>query len=452
MLEFGELRQFLVDLWRRTRIDWSFAGELHKALRTEVAPALRATMNGKTRRWSGDVIFGMIRQLRRIDEALKAGGVRANASAPDELRVIAYLMLDGQLSPRDAVQHSPSAAVSAVDWERVTSIDRTIDSLKPAWRRLALKCSFPDWLAKRLVADLGQDALAFGEAVNRRGPMCVRVNSLVATVDEVEAAFAAAGIESTRGSYASAALRIGGHRDVTALAAYRDGAFELQDEASQVVAELAFAPGVEALTGQLAAAKPLLVDYCAGAGGKVLAWAGRLGNHGRLVACDTDPRKLAELRKRARRARVSTVHTVELGESGHRVTDELRASAPCVLVDAPCSGLGALRRHPETRWRITAAQIDELARRQADILSVAAELVAPGGVLIYATCTVLAAENQRVVDTFLSRHKDFSLLPLRDAWPERAAAIADPSGDYLFMTPHRHDTDGFFAAILQRAP
>ncbi len=444
VLSSGELRHFAVDLWRRTRIDWSFAGDrLQQELRKN------RQLNSRTRRWVGDVVYGLIRHLRRVDEALKAGGVRTTTGAPDELRLMTYLMLEGPVSVQDAVQHSSHLrSARHVDWQAVADIDRTIDAERKPWRRLALKFSFPDWLAKRLVADLGDDAEAFAAAVNRRGPLCARPNLLVNDVDQLAQAFAAEGITTTRGSFADNALRVDSQRDVHALDSYRAGGFELQDEASQVVANLAFAPG----HSQQDQAKPLLVDYCAGAGGKTLAWASRLGNRGRLIACDTDSRKLSELKKRAKRAGVTNVRTVVLDDTTHKFVDELRGSVRCVLVDAPCSGLGAMRRHPEVRWRIDPAQVKRLSALQADILSTASELVAPGGVLLYATCTVLTAENRRVVETFLSRHRNFTVRPLTQVWPERAKLVGDASGDYMFMTPHRHDTDGFFAAVLQREP
>jgi len=439
----GELRQLCVDLWRRTRIDWSFAGAgLQAALRA------RPGLNSTTRRWLAEVVYGLIRHLRRVDAGLAAGGVRATTGVSEELRIITFLMLEGPLTPQDAVHHSANIrAARDVDWQAVAAVDPSIDAERKRWRRVALKCSLPDWLAKRLAADLGDQALAFGTAVNRRGPVWLRANVQVNSAAELAAALAAEGIDTTPGRHASNALRVHGHPDLRRLGLFARGAFELQDEASQVVAELAFAPGVAAGDE----AKPMLVDYCAGAGGKTLAWASRLGNRGRLIACDTDPRKLAELRKRARRANASNIRTLVLDPTTHTDIDELRDSARCVLVDAPCSGLGALRRHPETRWRLSAADIDRLSKLQARILADASALVAPGGVLLYATCTVLRAENSRVVDNFLSAHRTFALRPVTDVWPERAPLISDTGGNCVQMTPHQHDTDGFFAAVLQRA-
>jgi len=442
VLGSGELRHFFVDLWRRTRIDWSFVGDrLQKELRT------KRDLNSRTRRWVGDVLYGMIRHLRRIDEALKAGGVRTSTGAPDELRLLTYLMLEGPLSAQDALQHSSgSKAAKRVDWEAVAAFDKSIEHERKTWRRVALQFSFPDWLAKRLASDLGEEAVAFAEAVNRRAEVCVRANVSVGSLDELEASLTAEGVSFERGKYAELALRLHTGQDVHSLEAFRAGAFEVQDEASQMIADLAFAPALSVADS----AKPVMVDYCAGAGGKTLAWASRLGNRGRLIACDTDDRKLAELRRRARRAGATNIRTVVLDGESHTAMDELHQSVGCVLVDAPCSGMGALRRHPETRWRVTAGEVKRLSKLQGKILASASDLVAPGGALLYATCTVLRAENRQVVEEFLAAHKDFSLRRLADVLPEQAADIADASGDYMSMTPHRHNTDGFFAAVLQR--
>jgi 16S rRNA (cytosine967-C5)-methyltransferase len=194
-----------------------------------------------------------------------------------------------------------------------------------------------------------------------------------------------------------------------------------------------------------------VLDACAGAGGKTLALGARLANRGRLIALDVSERKLEELKERARRAGLTNVQAL-LADDFFARREKEGGALPLfdrVLCDAPCSGLGVLRRHPETRWRLQPAELDELPRTQRAILERYAPLVAPGGRLIYATCTVTAAENDEVVDPFLAAHPSFEEAPAKEILgSERALAIGD--GRRLRLLPHLHDTDGFFAAVMRR--
>jgi 16S rRNA (cytosine967-C5)-methyltransferase len=211
---------------------------------------------------------------------------------------------------------------------------------------------------------------------------------------------------------------------------------EAQDEGSQLLADLAIAERAR-----------LVVDVCAGAGGKTLAIAARLGNRGRIVATDIDTHKLDELRRRARRAGVSCAQAIALDAGGWPpALDALRGKADVVFVDAPCSGIGALRRNPEARWRLREADLAGFAARQKEILADACALLAPGGRLVYATCTLLAVENANVVDAVV--RPGLATVPLSEILGDRARSLGD--GDVFTVTPHRHGTDGFFARVLQR--
>jgi 16S rRNA (cytosine967-C5)-methyltransferase len=197
------------------------------------------------------------------------------------------------------------------------------------------------------------------------------------------------------------------------------------------------------------------VDLCAGAGGKTLAVAAAMQNRGRLLAVDVDERKLHELRRRARRAGVNNVQTavvsIEARDAWPAQLEQTVGRAARVLADVPCSGLGALRRHPELRWRLSPADLERLPVQQLDIARRGAELLAPGGWLVYATCTVLAAENQAVVERLLRERRDLELVPLAEVLgPERGAAVSRPGRPYLELWPQVHGCDGFFAALLRR--
>jgi 16S rRNA (cytosine967-C5)-methyltransferase len=430
VIEGGALRTLLLDLWTRTRIDWTFAsGSLSAAFREH-----RELGSGE-RRFVAETLYGMIRHLRRIDEALRAGGVR-ESGVRDDLRLIAYLVLEAGLTPDEVFEFAPT-----VDWRAVQTIDDTLRNERDAARRIARLHSFPDWLATRLVADLGEDAEAFCHGVNARAPMTIRVNTLKTDRDALAAELAAAGLETEPGRFAPHALTVTTRTNLFSIGAFKAGAFEAQDEGSQLIADLVAPPP-----------RGLVVDFCAGAGGKTLALAAALENKGRVVACDVASNKLNELRRRARRAGATNVQAVLLdGESWPKPLAKLERQAARVLVDAPCSGLGALRRNPEARWRLTEVDVERLPETQHDIIEKALALVAPGGRLIYATCTVLDVENRNVVERILQEHSDLELVTAREVWGrERGDAITDPSGTFLQVYPHRHGTDGFFAAVLRR--
>jgi 16S rRNA (cytosine967-C5)-methyltransferase len=242
---------------------------------------------------------------------------------------------------------------------------------------------------------------------------------------------------SSSGAWSDTALVVDTRTNLFALEAFQRGALEVQDEGSQLLADLA--------TTDLAADKPFVIDLCAGAGGKTLAIAARLGNRGRILATDVDGKKLEELRRRARRAGVSNAQAVTIdGTSGSPAAlDGSRGKADVVLVDAPCSGIGALRRNPEARWRLRDQDIAEFATRQRAILENATRLLAPGGRLVYATCTLLRAENEAVVEAVLAANPELALVQLP------VAGVGDRT---FTVAPDTHGTDGFFAAVMVRTP
>jgi 16S rRNA (cytosine967-C5)-methyltransferase len=222
---------------------------------------------------------------------------------------------------------------------------------------------------------------------------------------------------------------------VTAGAAFQSGLVEIQDEGSQLVAALTDArPGMR------------VVDWCAGAGGKTLALAATMANRGQLVACDVSASRLEGAVRRLRRAGVTNVER-HLMEPGDKWAKRRAGTFDRVLVDAPCTGTGTWRRNPDARHRLSERDLLELERKQSSILDAASRLVRTGGRLIYATCSLLEQENEGQVSAFLIRHPEFVLVPLAQVWALQGAA---PQGDMLSLTPARHGTDGFFAAVLER--
>jgi len=421
-------------LWQRTRVDWGFVTD-----RLSVAFRREKWLGAQERRFVAETVYGMVRHLRRIDAGLAAGrrgalgGAAPGGAARDRDRLIAYFLLSGAIDV-DAARR----AERGIDWARVAAIDETIARERKPAARVAIGCSLPDWLAARLVADWGDDAESIARALNERAPMTVRANRLKATRDEAAAALAAEDVATHAGRWAPDALIVESRTNLFGLRAFKDGLIEAQDEGSQLLAELVDAYGTT-------------VDLCAGAGGKTLAMAAAMKSRGRILATDVDGKKLEELRRRARRAGVSNTRAVALDRDGGWPPPlvELTGKADRVLVDAPCSGVGALRRNPEARWRLREADVDALAVTQQRLVAGAAALLAPGARLVYATCTVLAAENQAVVEAVLAARPELRVMPVAELWPERAE-LASADGRFLALRPDRHGTDGFFAAVLRR--
>jgi 16S rRNA (cytosine967-C5)-methyltransferase len=400
----GPLGRFAIEILDRASRDFRRAPEV-------IAAGLRQAreLGSAERRFVGDAIHDLIRARRRL--AL-AGGDGARALFEAWLRE----QVDGTLP----------------------EVEAAIAAERDPVARLALAASYPDWIVRRLVDAYGLDgASRLLAAMDRRAPLTVRANRLRATRDALAERLAALGIPSRPTPLAADGLVLDTRRNVYELAPLRDGWMELQDEGSQLVAELCAPPP-----------RGLVVDACAGAGGKTLALGALLGNRGRLLAFDVTAPKLAELRRRVRRAGLTNVSARRL--DGGAIDDrELRGRADRVLVDAPCSGLGVVRRNPETRWRLEPRDLDELPVKQRALLEAYAPLCAAGGRLIYATCSLLPDENERVIGGFLEAHPEFERVPAKEILGrERALAVGD--GEVLRVLPHVHDTDGFFAAVVRR--
>jgi len=217
---------------------------------------------------------------------------------------------------------------------------------------------------------------------------------------------------------------------------FLEGAFEVQDEGSQLLGYL-----LEPKRGEM------VVDFCAGAGGKTLLLGALMKNTGRLYAFDVSDKRLANLKPRLARSGLSNVHPARIEHERDTKIKRLAGKVDRVLVDAPCSGLGTLRRNPDLKWRQSEDSVAELAVKQAAILDAAAKLVRLGGRVVYATCSLLTAENDAIIAAFLTSHPDFTLTPASAVLAKQGIAL---DGDFLRLLPHRHNTDGFFAAILDK--
>jgi len=314
---------------------------------------------------------------------------------------------------------------------RINEIDR---SQLPA----ALRANLPSWLFDLLVARHGEaKTLALAEALNTPAPLDLRVNSLKATRDEVIAALASAPIIAEPTPYAPLGVRIMKKPSIQNLPLFKEGVVEVQDEGSQLLALV-----LGARRGEM------VVDFCAGAGGKTLALGASMRNTGRLYAFDVSAKRLAKMKPRVARSGLSNVHPIEIAHENDAKVKRLAGKVDRVLVDAPCTGLGTLRRNPDVKWRQTPASVAEMNLKQAAILASAARLLKPGGRLVYGTCSLLDEENEAIVAQFLASHADFIVVPMKEILAELKIPLE--MGDYLKLQPDLHQTDGFFAAALER--
>lgn len=429
-------RALVLQLAAEARAEWGFCTDiLARAFRED------RQLGSNERRQVAETVYGLVRWERRLEaivEDLLARRRRETVSAVarQELKLVVYELRGG--IPAEALKPDVRRLVGAeLDLSGAAGEEAGL-AKHDGLDREALRLSYPTWLVECLAASHGESgALALAAAMNTRAPMCVRTNTVKVSREELIARLADEGVTARPTELSPVGLVFETRVNAFGLAAFRDGLFEVMDEGSQLVAEATAPPP-----------HGRVVDACAGAGGKTLALAASLDNQGRILALDSNGKKLEELRRRARRAGLSNLAAREV--KGAALPAEAKLGAwDRVLVDAPCSGLGTLRRNPEARWRLTPKLVDGYPADQLALLVTYAPLVAEGGRLIYATCSVLRDENDAVVEGFLAERPDFSLMALKEIWGKsRAGQLGD--GTFLRLLPHVHDTDGFFAAVLRR--
>jgi len=381
-----------------------------------------------------DRAWRVLRHWRRFAWWLERGGARPTP----RLLVAASMLfeswdLGGLHRAFSGGQYAPAALLPPE-----ADVLRTLDghTLEHPDMPLATRLEVPDWVLPRLQERFGLALVPEMQASLEPATLDLRVNLLAGTREAAQAALAAEQLETAPTPLSPWGLRIEGRRAVTSGPAFQSGLVEIQDEGSQLVA---------ALLG--AGPDMRVVDYCAGAGGKTLAVAMMMRNRGHLVACDVSAPRLEGAVRRLRRA---GVHNVErhLLVAGDKWAKRRAEGFDRVLVDAPCTGTGTWRRNPDARLRLRPRDLEELLPKQAAILDQSARLVRPGGRLVYATCSLLPAENEAQIERFLAQNSAFKLVPYAEAWP-LPTPLPSP-GPYLSLTPLAHRTDGFFGAVLER--
>jgi 16S rRNA (cytosine967-C5)-methyltransferase len=302
--------------------------------------------------------------------------------------------------------------------------------------------NLPDWLAQQLKSEMGDDFWPLIDSLNQPAPLDLRANSLKTKRDAVLAVLEKDGIAASATPYSPWGIRVQGKPALSKSSLFTEGHIEFQDEGSQLLALLSGAKRGETI-----------IDFCAGGGGKTLALGAMMRNSGRLYAFDISGHRLNALKPRLARSGLTNVYAMQIAHEQDPRLNNMFGKADRVIVDAPCSGLGTLRRNPDLKWRQHAKTIQELAHKQQQILENAAKLLKPGGRLIYATCSLLQAENEAIADFFqASAPQNWQLIPAVDILQQMHVSSAEclVSDSYLRLRPHSHQTDGFFAAIWQK--
>ncbi|MBI5909798.1 MAG: RsmB/NOP family class I SAM-dependent RNA methyltransferase [Betaproteobacteria bacterium] len=387
-----------------------------------VSRYLRAhpVLGQQDRAFVAETVFAVLRRLRLL-ESLAAGRDprRLVLAALTRLRGLSLRELDTALKTRER------------DWLADLKARAEDNSL-------AVRCDFPDWLLAKLQRQYGEEELlALAQSLQQSAPLDLRVNLHKAEREAVLSRLAADGIAARSTPYSPVGLRLEGKPQINRHPLFLKGAIEIQDEGSQLLCQL-LAPR----RGEMVA------DFCAGAGGKTLALGAMMRGSGRLYAFDISEKRLAALKPRLARSGLSNVHPQWIASENDARLKRLAGKLDRVLADAPCTGLGTLRRNPDLKWRQDEETLSERRAKQDVILAAAAKLVKPGGLMLYATCSLLDEENTQVVESFLATHAQFALRPANAALAQQRIAL--DTGETLRLAPHLHGTDVFFGALLKR--
>jgi len=376
-----------------------------------------------------ETVFGVLRHRLFLEHACADKSATANRATPRRM-ALAYWVRFGGYNLREL---TPLLKRDEEKWlGQIKGIN--LDELP-----LSVQAELPEWLVTQLQSTMTDEAiLTLGRSMQQPAALDLRINTLLANRDEVLQSLQAEGRDAQATPYSPIGIRLKGKPSLTRHALFLTGKFEVQDEGSQ-------------LLGFLLAPKrnDMVVDFCAGAGGKALMLGAMMRSQGRLYAFDVSEKRLANLKPRLKRSGLSNLHPQLIAHENDSKIKRLAGKIDRVLVDAPCSGLGTLRRNPDIKFRQSPQSVIELIQKQTSILAAASKLVKPGGRLVYATCSLLPQENRAIVDDFLSSHTDFVLRSAAEILAQQLIPL--DTGECLELLPQLHGTDAFFAAVLERA-
>jgi 16S rRNA (cytosine967-C5)-methyltransferase len=401
-------------------------------------------LGARDRGYIAETVYACLRR-RRFLEYLATGNDIGGA-APEEIVAACLVALQGVSGRALADAGFRGDGTSIVERARTLNMEQL---------PLGVQLDLPDWLLEHLLAQYGEsEARALAAALNQPATLDLRVNTLKATREEAAACLAEAGLPVELAPYSPVGLRRRERAPIFRTRCFEEGMIEVQDEGSQLLSLL-----VEPKR------REMVVDFCAGAGGKTLHLAALMANTGSVYAFDVSAKRLERLKPRLARAGLDNVRSVAIQNERDVRVQRLAGKIDRVLVDAPCSGTGTLRRNPDIKWR--AIDVEKLVATQRAILASASTLLKPGGRLVYATCSLLREENDVVVENFLATHPDFTPLPAAEILARRhvtlpvGASLSHPAttsgvvGENLLkgslrLLPHRHGTDAFYAMAMER--
>lgn len=391
-------------------------------------------MGSKDRAFAAETVYGCLRRKGEL-EALAAPCMSEN---PDLEQQVYFLVATYLLKYSGWSARALDEAGFEGDAEALVMRVRTVKSEELPF---SARINMPEWLAAKFTAQYGEaEAIQLSEALNRAAQVGIRTNTLRTDRDTLMAKLAAEEHPCEPMKYSPVGLQRDKRGPLFNTEAFQEGFFEVQDEGSQLLAFMTEA-----------APKEKAVDFCAGAGGKTLALAAMMQNSGVLYACDISEGRLERLKPRLARGGAYNVQRFVIRDENDPALKKLEATADTVLVDAPCSGTGTLRRNPDIKWR--SIDLEMLTRTQASILEAASRLVKPGGRLVYATCSLLQEENDAVTTAFLSGHPEFQVIPAAEILARQGVTVPEGLGEdgALRLLTHRHGTDGFYALTMRRA-
>jgi len=405
----------------------------------------RKYLGSHDRRFIAETLYGTLRHLTKCETlAVKALGELWSGLSAQDCRlwtVTAYLIgVDHQSIPASALEpRTQSADVRMRAAAILAALSKPVPDLpaEPV-QRISAEYSFPEWMVARFVNEFGiVETEQLCGVLNTPASLSLRVNTLKTGIEDCQEALKAEGIETARTSVSPTGLKVPRRRNLFQLESFRKGFFEVQDEGSQML-PMFIDPKPTAK----------VLDACAGAGGKSLQLAALMKNRGEIYASDINAVRLEQLRKRSRRAGAFNIRPL-LTEDLLESAQDFKGFFDIVFIDAPCTGLGTLRRNPGMKWSVSEQSVAELAMKQGEILTIHAPFVKTGGMLFYATCSVLKEENEEVVGKFLDQHQDFALLNAAE-YSRKTGLERFIQKGYFRLWPHRDDTDGFFCAVLTR--